>query len=91
MSLIINYHNILHSNKMAEHNGHFSLGDSHHTTIDVNPTHIDSHNVCGHVGVNTDINSHVTVGVGGSGCISTTGGGLHTSSMSGGVEVSIHW
>ena len=77
---------------MTDHfNGHFPVGDSHHTTIDANPTHMDSHNACGHIGVTTDLNSHVSVNAGVDGCISTTGGGLNTHADYVGGGINIHW
>ena len=38
---------------MSHHGSHFNLNDSHHTTVDLNLTHVDSHNACGHGTITT--------------------------------------
>lgn len=37
----------------THHGSHFDLQDSHHTTVDLNLTHVDSNNACGHGTITT--------------------------------------
>lgn len=74
---------------MAHHGGQFDLGDSHHTSVHVNPTHVDpsTGTVCGHVGVITHPFSsapNVEMHINTSGCITDNGhGGVSATDFSG--------
>lgn len=74
------------------HGSHITLGDSHHTTIDLNPTYIDPAKgmICGHGSVSLNLfNDHrfipdVTANVGLDGCVMANGhGGINLTGLNG--------
>ena len=81
-----------HSALDGIHGSHITVGDSHHTTIDLNPTFVDPSKgmVCGHGSVSMNLgNEHkfvpdVTASIGFDGCVTSNGhGGINMSGMNG--------